>query len=489
MNDAADGATIDPARWHPRLHFVPPRHWMNDPNGLVRCGDAWRLYFQYADDPPDYRRVHWGTATSPDLLRWRFEGIALEGTRELCRYSGSVLPPATRDGEPVAFHTAHRSTAAGERRQTQEIAYGRDRGRVLVPGATTLIDERLADFRDPYVFAHDGGLAMVVAEPVGWSAWATGARSRLAIYRGDAAEHWTRTGELGPWDAPAVMWEVPWLAPVALPGREPGWVLALSTVDRTGDGVRCGTRYWLGDFDGASFRVLPGTGPQTLDHGPDYYAPIPEADARALAPGAAFLTTAWVGNWAYARRLPVSPWAGGPLALPRRVDVVATPRGPRLRQRLLPELESLAAAPAVEGAEHVGTTPRAPALPDAPFLLDLHWELLGAEAATLTLFGGAVTVALEESGASISLERGDQPTGLGLAGRWRAERPAPSPDAHLRIVVDRCVVAVYADDGRVPFTALVLARGEPAEARLAARGGHARARWRALPLRPIVEVA
>ena len=72
------------------------------------------------------------------------------------------------------------------------------------------------------------------------------------------------------------------------------------------------------------------------DHGRDFYAPISFAnmqDGRVLWLG-------WMANWDYARVLPTQPWRGQQ-SLPRQLDLVDTPLGLRLRQRVVDDVRAL----------------------------------------------------------------------------------------------------------------------------------------------------
>ncbi len=68
----------DPHR--PHYHFLPPAHWMNDPNGLIQWKGKYHLFYQYNPYAPLHARIHWGHTVSADLVHWRDLPIALTPT-------------------------------------------------------------------------------------------------------------------------------------------------------------------------------------------------------------------------------------------------------------------------------------------------------------------------------------------------------------------------------------------------------------------------
>ena len=74
----AERLAADPHR--PRYHFLPPAHWMNDPNGLIQWQGAYHLFYQYSPDGVGSGIKHWGHARSADLVHWEHLPIALSPT-------------------------------------------------------------------------------------------------------------------------------------------------------------------------------------------------------------------------------------------------------------------------------------------------------------------------------------------------------------------------------------------------------------------------
>lgn len=91
-----------------------------------------------------------------------------------------------------------------------------------------------------------------------------------------------------------------------------------------------GTQYFIGEFDSRVFKSL--NTPDThlwLDHGRDFYAAQTFAGLFEER-----IVLSWMSNWAYAKQTPTEPFRGC-MSLPRKLALVPTPAGLRLRQAVV----------------------------------------------------------------------------------------------------------------------------------------------------------
>lgn len=283
----------------------PPGEWINDPNGLVFADSRYRLFVQHSDAAPDFKTIGWARLSSDDLVRWDWDGQVVAPEATGLAYSGSV---SDSDGMLTAWLTRHLPPV-----QRQYRMESGDAGANWRQDATALGPEG-RNLRDPFVFVPSATDArhMLLAEPCDWTDWRTDPPSRLSIWQ-ETDGGWRKTGEIGPWSPPGVMWEVPVLLDYGT-----NQVLVVSMVDRRNDGAVCSVRAWSGRFDGRSFATDTPDG-KILDHGPDFYATC--FNTQDGWPTAERMMVAWASSWATARTM-VWPGSvhGGAITLPRTIN-------------------------------------------------------------------------------------------------------------------------------------------------------------------------
>lgn len=143
----------------PVYHFTPDSAWMNDPNGLVYNEGLYHLFYQYNPDSLVWGPMHWGHATSSDLINWKRQPIALYPDSLGWIFSGSVVVDRENTSGfqmggnlvMVAIFTYHLNEKG---LQTQGLAYSNDNGLTWkkYDGNPVIKNPGIRDFRDPKVF-------------------------------------------------------------------------------------------------------------------------------------------------------------------------------------------------------------------------------------------------------------------------------------------------------------------------------------------------
>jgi fructan beta-fructosidase len=307
-------------QFRPQFHFSPQEKWMNDPNGLVYHKGVYHLFYQYYPDDIVWGPMHWGHAISKDLISWEHKPIALFPDSHGDIFSGSAVVDihntsgfGTKENPPlVAIYTYHlmEGEQAGRNDfQTQGIAYSLDNGDTWTKYDENPVigNEGIKDFRDPKVFWHEESKKWIMALVAG---------DHAKFYSSDNLKDWNYLSDFGKdKGAHGGVWECPDLFKLKVEGiDEEKWVLLISINPGAPNGGS-GTQYFIGDFDGKSFKA-ENRDEKWIDYGADNYAGVTYNNT----PNKERIFIGWMSNWNYAAKTPTEKWRSA-MTLPREITL------------------------------------------------------------------------------------------------------------------------------------------------------------------------
>jgi fructan beta-fructosidase len=304
--------------YRPRFHFTPAKGWMNDPNGMVFLNGQYHLFFQHYPDGTVWGPMHWGHATSSDLVQWKEQPIALYPDSIGMIFSGSaVLDKNNTSGlgrggiaPLVAIYTQHNMPGEKAGRtdfQNQSIAYSLDEGKnwTKYAGNPVLKTPNLKDFRDPKVIWHEPTQKWIMNLAVA---------DHVEFYSSPNLINWTKESEIGKnLFAHGGVWECPDLLSFNHFGKKI-WVLLVS-MNPGGPNGGSATQYVVGDFDGHTFKPYT-TDIKWMDYGPDNYAGVTFSNV-----GDRNILIGWMSNWNYANVVPTEKWRSA-MTVPRELRLL-----------------------------------------------------------------------------------------------------------------------------------------------------------------------
>lgn len=440
----------------PQIHFSPKANWMNDPNGMIFHNGVYHLFFQYYPDSTVWGPMHWGHATSKDLVHWNEEKIALYPDSLGYIFSGSAVFDVNnssgfgKDGVAplVAIFTFH--DTAGEKAgkndyQTQGLAYSLDDGRnwIKYDNNPVLANPGIKDFRDPKVMWYEEGKKWIMT---------LATKDRISFYSSPDLKNWTKESEFGEKvGAHGGVWECPDLFPVKHNGGTI-WVLFVS-INPGGPNGGSATQYFTGNFDGKNFIPFQ-TDTRWLDYGPDNYAGVTWSNV-----GGRKLFLGWMGNWQYAQVVPTEPWRSA-MTVPRDIGVKKVGDRFMLTSGPVKELDSLNEkifnldsidAP---GFDLTAKTERL----HGPGRIKFNSEKI--ENFTISLsnnLGEKLVIGYEKEGNRYFIDRSksgviDFENGFGV--KHTAQRISRVNTMDMEIIIDNASVEVFADGGLSVMTAI-----------------------------------
>jgi fructan beta-fructosidase len=397
--------------FRPQFHFSPASGWMNDVDGLWFVDGVFHLTHQA--NPFAFeggKGMHWGHATSSDLLHWQQQPLMLAPGHNVQgeAWSGSVVVDhdntsgLAKSGAPVV--AVYTSTALGT-----SLAYSLDGSasfRSYNHNPVAVGDGDYTKNRDPTVVWHAPSHQWVC---VFWEAGGT------SFYTSPDLKTWTHASSIAFGDVVPDFYELPLDGDV----NDTRWVLQTA-----------GGAYLVGTFDGRTF-TPDSPEPRDLDVGPDFYASHTFfrqsfADARVVQIG-----------WLRDGGLHTAPFRGS-ATFPVELGLKTTPGGAIVSRTPIRELSQL-------------------------YGVHKHWD--GAQlAAGKDLLAGlrSKTVDLEleidlvkTTAKKLTLSIADQQLSYDLVAQTLQGVPFPARDGKLslRFLVDWSSVEVFGNAGEQSYSA------------------------------------
>jgi len=249
----------DPLR--PQYHLMPAANWMNDPNGPIFYKGLYHMFFQYNPNASVWGDMHWAHSTSPDMIHWKHEPIAiaptpsgwdrdgvfsgcivLDGDTPTALYTG-ILPPAEPSEATIkdAEHTWREVQCLAVSHDDNLRAWQKLPDPIIAHPPAGLA---VTGFRDPCVWCESAEWRMAIGSGI------AGKGGSVLLYNSPDLRHWTYLNPLvegrGTGQPPVGsvengdMWECPDFFPLG--GRH---VLLVSTMGKV---------FWKsGHYDGKRF--------------------------------------------------------------------------------------------------------------------------------------------------------------------------------------------------------------------------------------------
>ncbi len=475
------------SNYRPAYHFTPDSNWINDANGLVYHDGEYHLFYQYNPFGNIWGHMSWGHSVSTDLMHWKTLPISLYEEKNKndndtsMIFSGSAVVDKNNSSgfgttgtiPLLAIYTAFVHGGQNEKgdyiakAQNQAIAYSNDKGRSWVKyDGNPVLDIKSLEFRDPKVFWYEPQQkwVMVVSKPDEHETWFYQSKN---LREWDLMSKWGKTGDT------SHFWECPDLFELKVNNSsEKKWVM-LSSSGNPQEGFYGGMQYFVGDFDGNKFIPVKNYAkPVYLDFGKDYYAAViynNVPDERKIAVG-------WMNNWEYAREIPTGNTWRGAFAVPRELSLIKAGSDYKLIQQPIKEYNALK-------KEVLSLTEQSV---DSVFNLDFKGNVYELELEIEPGTAKTAGIRILKSKGEETLLKYDVDSKQFMFDRTKSgnvsfntkfpsveKAPLTLKDGKfkLKILVDKCIVEVFINDGETTLTELVFPKGKEANIQLFAEGG------------------
>ena len=442
--------------YRPQIHFSPREHWMNDPNGMIFYKGVYHLFYQYYPGATVWGPMHWGHATSKDMIHWMHEPIALYPDSLGYIFSGSAVADIHNSSglgkygkiPIVAIFTSHDPKGEKEGKnnyQNESIAYSLDEGKTWIKysGNPVLKNPGIKDFRDPKVSWYEAGKKWIMT---------LATQDHITFFSSKDLKNWSKESEFGKEvGAHGGVWECPDLFPLTYNCQQI-WILLVS-INPGGPNGGSATQYFTGQFDGKTFTPYQ-TDTRWVDYGPDDYAGVTWSNT-----GNRKLFIGWMSNWEYATVVPTVKWRSA-MTIPRTLNLKKVDGKFFIQSMPVKELDMIHENTFIEKnieADTYHLTAKAGSL-NGPVQLDIHSDKIKSYSIILSNSSGEkVTIGYDQTTNEYYIDR----TGSGkidfkksFAGKFSAPRLSHNNTTDCTLVIDRASAELFADSGLTVMTAI-----------------------------------
>ncbi|MCR5187719.1 MAG: glycoside hydrolase family 32 protein [Treponema sp.] len=323
--------------YRPFFHFSTPKGWCNDPNGFSFFKNTVHLFYQYNPHDTKWGPMHWGHASSKDLLHWKNLSIALKPKNKFddggC-FSGTAIEDK---GKHIILYTGVQKLHEEGGLQQQCLAIGNGKSykkyknNPVISAKNIPFDYDKTNFRDPKLFKKNGSYYAVCMLVL------ANGLSSLVGFKSPNLLDWDYLNVIDySRDGKSSLWECPDF--FNLDGKD---LILISAKDMKADkdlGFFQGDNnlYITGKLD-SSFVFHRETRPENnytaapIDYGIDFYA-----QQTCLLPDGRRILIAWMQNWESYITPSYFNWTGM-MTLPRELYLIEN----RLVQKPTKEFQKL----------------------------------------------------------------------------------------------------------------------------------------------------
>ena len=362
--------------------------------------------------------------------------------------------------------------------QTQSLVWSDDNGETFRTYAANPVLTLESEARDPNMFWDDDARQWVLV-------LAHALEHEMLIFTSPDMKKWTLQSSFGKGiGAQEGVWECPDLFRLPVEGTgEEKWVM-LCNLNPGGPFGGSATQYFLGEFDGKTFKAdvdADGNIPtKWMDFGKDHYATVSWSDA----PGGRRTVIGWMSNWQYAAEVPTMQFRSAN-TLPREARLFKAADGQiYLSSEPSPELTALRGSLSLKVRKaSVGRKSRTYVLPSAndgvcEIVFDVDARKSGAVEIELSNSdGGKVVMTYDAVAHTLSFDRTKSGV-VDFSQDFPAVTVAPTFETDnrisLRIFIDRSSIEVFGNNGNFVMTNLVFPTIPYTRLSVSARGGNAK---------------